>query len=134
VIELKLILGSNFRGWNVSENIIAEKNLSNGPWEFGYAFGASRPLKLAASAHRCTFCLERIQAGIELYAGLGDLSSFGTERTSHYLGPVVTWAAPHGVTLSFSPEFGLTDQSVPHLFRFGISCEIDDFLGRLAHY
>src|ERR1700729_3180532 len=28
-IETKLILGSNFHGWNISENIIAEKNLSN---------------------------------------------------------------------------------------------------------
>ena len=26
-LELKLILGSNYRGWNISENIIAEKNL-----------------------------------------------------------------------------------------------------------
>src|ERR1051326_3339450 len=31
-MEVKLILGSNFRGWNVSENIVAEKNLSNEPW------------------------------------------------------------------------------------------------------
>jgi hypothetical protein len=48
--ELKLILSSNFRGWNLSENIIAEKNLSNEPWEFGYALGMSRPLALAARA------------------------------------------------------------------------------------
>src|SRR6516225_5423265 len=27
-VELKLILGSNFKGWNVSENFIAEKNLA----------------------------------------------------------------------------------------------------------
>src|SRR6185437_11987543 len=52
-IELKLILGSNFKGWNVSENIIAEKNLANEPWEFGYAVGASRPLRLEASANPC---------------------------------------------------------------------------------
>jgi hypothetical protein len=41
-IETKLILGSNCRGWNLSENIIAEKNLSNEPWEFGYA-GSCEP-------------------------------------------------------------------------------------------
>ena len=41
-LELKLILSSNTKGWNFSENIIAEKNLSNEPWEFGYALGASR--------------------------------------------------------------------------------------------
>ena len=57
--KLKLILGSNYQGWNVSENIIAVKNLSSEPWEFGYAVGASRPSRLAASAHNCTFCPER---------------------------------------------------------------------------
>ncbi len=50
-MELKLILGSNVRGWNISENFIAEKNFAGDPWEFGYAFGVSRPLRLAASAH-----------------------------------------------------------------------------------
>ena len=50
---------------NISENIIAEKNLSNEPWEFGYAGGASRPLSLAVSAHNCTFCGEKFQAGVE---------------------------------------------------------------------
>src|SRR5262249_20891774 len=55
-IELKLILGSNTHGWNISENFIAEKNLSGEAWEFGYAVGVSRPLKLAASTRECTFC------------------------------------------------------------------------------
>jgi hypothetical protein len=127
-IELKLILGSNFRGWNFSENIIAEKNLANEPWEFGYAIGASRPLALAASAHECTFCGEKFQAGVELYGGLGDRYSFGTRATSHYLGPTISWTAPNGTTLSFSPQFGLNDYSVPVLYRFGISHEIDQLL------
>ena len=90
-IETKLILGSNFRGWNVSENIIAEKNLSNDPWEFGYAAAASRPLKLAANSHNCTFCPEKFQAGVEIYGGLGDRYSFGTRLTSQYLGPTINW-------------------------------------------
>jgi hypothetical protein len=129
-LELKLILGSNFRGWNVSENIIAEKNLSNEPWEFGYAVAASRPLKLAASAHDCTFCPERFMAGVEMYGGLGDRYSFGTRNTSHYAGPTMNWSAPHGMTLSFSPQFGLNDFSVPRLYRFGVSYEIDQVLSR----
>ena len=129
-IELKLILGSNYRGWNISENIIAEKNLSNEPWEFGYAWAVSRPLKLAASAHDCTFCGEKFQAGVEMYGGLGDRYSFGLNRTSHYFGPTINWAAPKGITLSFSPQFGLNDYSIPHLFRFGISYEIDQLFGR----
>src|SRR5229473_4233131 len=38
-LETKLILSSNVKGWNISENIIAEKNLTHAPWEFGYAAG-----------------------------------------------------------------------------------------------
>ena len=120
-LELKLILGSNYQGWNISENIIAEKNLSNEPWEFGYAVGASRPLSLAASAHNCTFCGEKFQAGVEMYGGLGDRYSFGTIETSHYLGPLLNWSAPNGMTFSFSPQFGLNDYSIPRLYRFGVS-------------
>lgn len=129
-IELKLILGSNYRGWNISENIIAEKNLSNGPWEFGYAWAVSRPLKMAASARDCTLCGEKFQAGIEMYGGLGDHYSFGTNQTSHYFGPTVNWGAPKGITFSFSPQWGLNDYSIPHLFRFGVSYEINQFFGR----
>jgi len=127
-MELKLILGSNYRGWNISENIISEKNLSNEPWEFGYAWAVSRPLRLAASAHKCNFCAERFQSGVEMYGGLGDRYSFGTSRTSHYIGPTVNWTAANGTTLSFSPQFGLNDFSILHLYRFGISYEIEQFL------
>ena len=130
-IELRLILGSNFRGWNVSENFIAEKNLANAPWEFGYALAASRPLKLAASAHRCSFCAEKFQAGAEMYGGLGDWHSFGTRQTSHYLGPAINWSAPGGMTLSFSPQFGLNDYSLTRLYRLGISYEIEQVVNRL---
>jgi hypothetical protein len=128
-IETKLILGSNYRGWNISENVIAEKNLSNDPWEFGYAWAVSRPLRLAASAHRCAFCAERFQTGIEMYGGLGDRYSFGLHRTSQYVGPAVNWSAPGNLTLSFSPQFGLNDYSIPRIYRFGISYEIEQFLG-----
>jgi len=129
-MELKLILGSTARGWNISENIIAEKNLSNDPWEFGYAWAASRPLGFAASAHNCTFCREKFQAGVEMYGGLGDRHSFGLHDTSHYIGPAMNWTAPNGTTLTFSPQFGLNDYSIPHLYRFGISYEIEQFLSR----
>src|SRR5258706_5777404 len=64
--ELKLILSSNSRGWNVSENFIAEKNLAGDPWEFGYAVGASRVLALAASAKACKFCRENLALGAEM--------------------------------------------------------------------
>jgi len=123
-LELKLILGSNVHGWNISENFIGEKNLSNGPWEFGYAIGASRPLRLAASAKECTFCGEKFQAGVEMYGGLGDWHSFGFSQTSQYLGPSINWEVPNGFTLAFGTHFGLTESSVPVLYRFGVSYEI----------
>jgi hypothetical protein len=133
-IEVKLILGSNFKGWNVSENVIFEKNLNNNPWEFGYAIGASRPLKLAASAKKCSFCAQRFAAGVEMYGGLGDRYTPGLYDTSHYLGPAINWSSPAGLTVSFSPQFGLNDHSVPCLYRFGISYEIGQVFGRMGFH
>jgi hypothetical protein len=130
-VELKLILGSNFKGWNVSENLIAEKNLSNDPWEFGYAVAASRPLKLAASSRSCAFCADKFTAGVEMYGGLGDRYSFGLHDTSHYLGPALNWSSPHGFTLSFSPQFGLNDNSLARIYRFGVSYEVSQIFDKM---
>lgn len=130
-VETKLILSSNFKGWNLAENFIAEKNLSNHPWEFGYAIGLSRPLALAASAQRCNFCRENFAAGVEVYGGLGDRYSFGLKHTSHYLAPVVAWGLPNGTTLRISPGFGLNGLSHRFLLRFGVSYEIAGVSGRI---
>jgi hypothetical protein len=130
--ELKLILSSNFKGWNVSENFIAEKNLSNSPWEFGYAVGASRVLALAASARPCKFCRENFALGAELYGGLGERYSFGLADTSHYLGPVLTWNIPRGPTLRLSPNFGLNGNSNGFLFRFMLSYEIEQVFSKIG--
>lgn len=132
--ELKLILSSNFRGWNVSENIIAEKNLKAFPWEFGYALGVSRPFALVASAKSCVFCRENFSAGAEMYGGLGDRYSFGFHDTSHYLAPLVEWRIPGSTTFRFSPGFGLNDNSLGFLFRFGVSYEIDQIGSRLKSH
>ena len=86
-IEAKLILGSYFRGWTIAENFIAEKNLSHSPYEFGYAAGVSRPLALEARPDRCNFCAENVQAGVEIYGGLGTHRQFGFHETSHYVAP-----------------------------------------------
>jgi hypothetical protein len=123
-VETKLILSSNFKGWNLAENFIAEKNLSNNPWEFGYAVGLSRPLALAASPQPCNFCRENFAAGVEVYGGLGDRHSFGIRDTSHYLAPVLAWGLPNGTTLRISPGFGLNGLSHRFLLRFGVSYEI----------
>lgn len=123
-LELKLILSSNVKGWNYSENFIAEKDLNESePWEFGYAVGLSRPLRMSASPKPCTFCRENFVAGAELYGGLGDLDGFGLKATSHYLGPTLALNIPRGPTLGFSPSFGLNDNSVGVIYRFKVSYE-----------
>jgi hypothetical protein len=126
-VELKLILSSTVKGWNFSENVLAGKNLSNHPWEFGYALGASRPLAMKASATRCSFCPQNFVAGVEMYGGLGDRYSFGLKDTSHYLAPVMAWNLPSDWTLRLSPGFGLNDNSHRFLLRWGISREISGF-------
>jgi len=126
-LELKLILSSTVKGWNFSENVLAAKDLSNRPWEFGYALGASRPLAMKASATRCSFCPQNFVAGVEMYGGLGDRYSFGLKDTSHYLAPAIAWNLPSGWTLRVSPGFGLNDNSHRFLLRWGISREISGF-------
>lgn len=126
-MELKLILSSTFKGWNFTQNTLAAKNLSNEPWEFGYALGASRPLALKAAAKRCTLCPQNFIAGVEMYGGLGDRYHFGLHDTSHYIAPVLGWNLPSGWTLRISPGFGLNDNSHQFLLRWGLTREISGF-------
>ena len=126
-IETKLILSSNFKGWNISENFIGEKNLGHEPWEFGYAVGASRPLRLAATPRPCNFCRENFVAGAEIYGGLGTASDFTLSGTSHYLAPILAWQMPNGATFTISPGFGLNDNSHHFLLRWRVSYEISGF-------
>ena len=130
-VELKLILGSNFKGWNISENFIAEKNIKNEPWEFGYAVGVSRPLSLSASPNVCKLCRENFALGAELYGGLGDRYTFGLHDTSHYLAPTMAFRMPNGPTFMVSPTAGLNSNSHGFLLRFGMSYEVDQFFSRL---
>lgn len=128
VAEGKLILSSSAKGWNLSENLIAEKTVnSSNPWEFGYALGAARPLSLTASSQPCIFCRQNIAAGAELFGGLGTRYSFGLHQTEQYVGPTLSLNTPHGVTYRFSPEFGLNGNSAGVLWRFGASYEIQQF-------
>jgi hypothetical protein len=130
-LEMKLILSSNVKGWNFSENFITEKDLNESEaWEFGYALGVARPLALAASSHACTFCRENFSAGAELYGGLGTSDGFGWKATSQYLGPTIGFDIPQGPTITFSPSFGLNANSVGVLYRFKVSYEIQQLFGR----
>ncbi len=127
-LEMKLLLSSTFKGWNVTLNPIVTKNvLPSEPWEFAYAVGASRPLALKASPDRCNFCRENFIAGVEMYGGLGDTQSVGLHDTSHYLAPVVAWNLPSDWTFRFSSGFGLNDNSHRLLLRWGLSREFAGF-------
>lgn len=130
-MEMKLILSSNAKGWNFSENFITEKNLQTSePWEFGYAVATSRPLSLRAGARECAFCREHFSAGVEMYGGLGTTDSFGLKATSHYAAPIVAWEIPRGPKLSFSPSFGLNDNGMKVLWRAGVQYEFQQFFSR----
>ena len=125
--EIKLILSSNVHDWNVSENFISEKNLGHAPWEFGYALGATRPLRSASSGRECIFCAEKFIVGGEVYGGLGDVWALTLRDTSHYVAPVVGWQLPAGFRLSFSPGFGVTASSMDQVYRIGVAREFDNF-------
>jgi hypothetical protein len=125
--ELKLILSSDFKGWNLSENFITEKNLGHDPWEFGYAVGVSRPLRLADTPRPCNFCRENFLAGAEFYGGLGTTDLLTLHGTSHYAAPIVGWQLPSGVTMRLSPGFGLNSNSHGFILRWGVSYEFEGF-------
>jgi hypothetical protein len=126
-METKLILSSSLGDWDLSENLIAEKDLAGPPWEFGYAVGLSRPLAPAARPGACSYCPENFIAGIEMYGGLGDAHGVGLRDTSHYLAPVLAWDLPGGPALRISPAFGLNAASHRFLLRGGISYELSGF-------
>jgi hypothetical protein len=130
-VEMKLILSSNFKGWNISGNFIAEKVVNHAePWEFGYAIGVSRPLAMKAKPYRCAFCAENFRVGVEMYGGLGTRHDFGLRGTSHYVAPTVAWTLPSNTTLKFSSGFGVNENSHGVLWRFTVAQEINQF-GRL---
>jgi hypothetical protein len=124
-LEAKLILSSVVGPWNVSENVVVEKNLSeNEGYEYGYSLGAARSLGSIASGTSCRICRESFTVGIELYGGVGSSVDFGTADTRHYLAPVVGWqVSPHS-TIKASPAFGLTAASDRFLFRIGWEYEL----------
>jgi len=132
-LEGKLILSSNARGWNIAENFILEKNLTEEEGvEFGYAFGISRPLASIASGNSCRLCRENFNAGLELYGGLGSTEQFGFSDTAHYLAPTVAWRFAENSVLRVSPGFGLTANSDRVLLRVGYTYEIPGFGPKLA--
>jgi hypothetical protein len=132
-LESKLILSRDYHDWNISENFIVAKNFSQSEGvEFGYTFGASRPLARLASGTNCRFCRENFALGAEMYGGLGSTLGFGVHDTAHYVAPVISWMVSGNSTLRFSPGFGLTHESNPVLIRFGYTYEIQGFWSRIS--
>jgi hypothetical protein len=132
-LEAKLILSSTVRDWNISENFVVEKNLTeNEGYEFGYALGVWRSLAKIASGKPCRFCRENFVAGLELYGGLGSTQQFGFRDTAHYLAPVIRWRLTDDSSVSLSPGVGLTHGSTPLLLRFAYTYEVEGFGGKVA--
>jgi hypothetical protein len=132
-LEGKLILSSNYHDWDIAENFTIAKNFSQPEGvEFGYAFGAYRPLARLASGVDCRLCKENFSVGAEMYGGLGSTFDFTARHTVHYVAPVISWAVGENSTLRFSPGFGLTHESNPVLLRFGYAYEIQSFGSRVS--
>ena len=132
-IETKLILSSNVRDWNISENFIVEKNLVEAEaFEFGYAFGVSRALSRLASGSNCRFCRENFVAGLEVYGGLGTTERFGFANTAQYVAPTLAWQLGDNTTLRVSPAYGVTPGADRFLLRVGYSYEVHGIGRKLA--
>lgn len=132
-LEAKLILSSSFRNWTISENFIAEKNLTeNEGYEFGYALGVYRPLATIATGRECRLCRENFSAGLELYGGMGSSQQFGFKDTAHYIAPGLVWNVGNSA-IKFSPAIGLTPGSNKMLLRVAYVYEISGFGHKLAH-
>jgi hypothetical protein len=131
-IEGKLILSSDVRGWNLSENFIVEKNLTEEEGvEFGYAFGVYHSLgKIKAGSH-CVFCRQNFLAGVEMYGGLGSTEQFGFTDTAHYIAPGISWGLTASHKIKFEPAFGLTANSNRALIRFAYTYEINGFADKV---
>src|SRR5262249_60245828 len=111
--------------WNVSENAVFEKNLSESEGvEFGYAIGVSRSLGSLASSTSCRLCRENFVAGIEAYGGLGRSVERSLDHTRHFLAPVIAWHIGPSSTVKASFGFGLTEASDRYLLRFGYAYEL----------
>ncbi len=124
-LEGKLILSSVVGAWNVSENVVFEKNLSADEGvEFGYSVGVSRAVGTLASGASCRFCAENFVVGLEAYGGLGSTEAFAAAQQRHYVAPVVAWRLSDRTTLKASVGFGLTENADRALLRLGFVYEL----------
>src|SRR5256886_12348986 len=132
-LETRLILSSTAHDWNISENFIVEKNLSeNEGFEFGYALAVARPLATLASGKNCRFCREDFIAAVELYGGVGTAQGFGFPDHAHYAPPAISWQICGTPGLRVSPSNRVPHGSHPRVLPLGYSYEIRGFSTKLA--
>jgi len=132
-LELRLILGSNWKKWNISENFIAEKDFGHSPWEFGYAVAFSRPFRSGSVDRKCVWCAEKLTGGLEVYGGLGDTWQLSLDDTSHYFAPLIGWQLPRDTRLNFSVGIGTVSPSLNAIYRVGLTVDFDNFGSRFMH-
>jgi hypothetical protein len=124
-LEGRLILSSWIGRWNISENFVVEKNLSeNEGVEFGYAVGVSRPLR-GSGAEVCRFCAGAFIVALEAYGGLGTTESDAGGATRQFVAPVLAWHVTGGSMLKASAAFGLTKSSDRLVLRIGYIFDLD---------
>jgi hypothetical protein len=123
-LEGRLILSSRFGAWNVSENVLVEKNFSAAEGvEFGYSAGVSRRLGRGGT-ESCRFCPAAFVVGAEAYGGLGATEAGGLSDTRQFIAPIVGWHPTHGSLIKASIGFGMTNVSDGYLLRVGYSVEL----------
>jgi len=130
--ELKLILSSNLRNWNLSENFISEKDLSHRPmgvWLRGWPHARAAQRGWAP--------------GMRLLRGEVHLGSRRLRRPRRHL---FSYHARHlalprparrlAVAQRSPPEllsgFGLTGSSLKRVYRIGLACEFEQ-IGQWFH-
>jgi hypothetical protein len=128
ILETRLILGKDFGPFTVAFNWINEGDtLARFETAFGYALGFSYDF---SKAHRMSGHVGHpdgglpLVAGMEMYGGLGDTTSFGLmpKKQEHYLAPVVMLHA-FNTMFHLSSAIGLTGASDHFLLRAGIGWE-----------
>lgn len=118
-VEGRFILSSHVKGWTFTGNFIAERPLSGGTTDYGYAAAVTHALAAGPLQERCRLCGQNFRVGVEAYGG--------EAGTAQYIAADLAWSTGTGNTFSVSAGFGVAGASSGFLLRAGLSHEVDDF-------
>lgn len=113
-MEARLIFSQDWPWGNGAFDLVAEKNLDGGRWEFGYtaglAFkGPARLIPGAAALDPDGDGDSHVLFGLEAFGGLGEEGRFGPGgRRAHYLQPFVAVPLTARLAVKGAYAFGLT--------------------------